>query len=174
MPRAPVKKDGPAKSSLTKKGPQKPFWRRKTLQQMNVAEWESLCDGCGKCCTYTLEDEETSDLYRTNVACKLFDSGTCGCGDYANRFKTVPECLKVTPQNIETLEFFPPTCAYLLVFEGKDLPDWHHLVCGDREEIHRRGLSVQGRTISESVIGEADLEDFVIEWPEDGDAAVEE
>ena len=158
-----------AKPKVAKTKAPEPFWRVKTLEQMNVAEWESLCDGCGKCCTYTLEDEDTAELYRTNVSCKLFDSGTCGCRDYQNRFKTVPECLKVTPQNIETLEFFPPTCAYLLVYEGKDLPDWHHLVCGDREEIHRRGLSVQGRTISEDAIGDADLEDFVIEWPEEAD-----
>jgi uncharacterized cysteine cluster protein YcgN (CxxCxxCC family) len=144
-----------------------PFWKRKTLEEMNVAEWESLCDGCGKCCTFTLEDEDTGDLYRTSVACQLFDDGACGCRDYSNRFATVPECLKVTPQNIAEMDFFPHTCAYVLVYEGKDLPEWHHLVCGDREEIHRRGLSVRNKTLSEKALGGADMDDFVIEWPEE-------
>lgn len=143
-----------------------PFWRHKTLEQMNVAEWESLCDGCGKCCTFTLEDEDTGDLYRTSVSCKLFDDGACGCSNYSDRFKYVPECLKVTPENIGTLDFFPNTCAYVLVYEGRDLPEWHHLVCGDREEIHRRGMSVRNRTFREDKIGGVDLEDFVVEWPD--------
>jgi uncharacterized protein len=162
------------KSSVNKAATQEPFWRRKTLEELNVREWESVCDGCGKCCTFTLEDEDTGELHRTSVACQLFDNGTCGCRDYGDRFKTVPECLKVTPQNIGELDFFPPTCAYVLLYEGKDLPEWHHLVCGDRQEIHRRGMSVQGRTISELSLGDAAMEDFVIEWDEEEPADGEE
>lgn len=146
-----------------------PFWRTTPLEAMSEGQWESLCDGCGKCCTFTLEDEETQEMLDTQVACHLFDPKTCACGDYANRKASVPQCIKVTPENLAELDFFPPSCAYLLVAAGKDLPEWHHLVCGDREEIHRRGYSVRGATISERMVGDDRLEDFITLW--NGDPA---
>jgi hypothetical protein len=133
----------------------KPFWKEKTLEEMSAAEWESLCDGCGKCCLSKLEDEDTGDIYFTTVGCRLFDAGTCRCGDYANRQAVVPDCVRLTPENVRTIAWLPSTCAYRLVAEGRDLYPWHHLICGDRDAIHRAGASVRGRvTASEDELDE--------------------
>lgn len=146
-----------------------PFWRTKPLTQMTPEEWESLCDGCGKCCVTTLEDEVTGELFRTNVACVMFDDQTCACKDYPNRQTHVPLCLKLTPENVSELSFFPRSCAYRLVALGRDLPDWHHLQCGDREEIHRRGLSIRGETLNEADVDPDLIEHFIVEWPGEDD-----
>ncbi|MDX2102147.1 MAG: YcgN family cysteine cluster protein [Alphaproteobacteria bacterium] len=142
------------------------FWLTKPMEDMTEAEWESLCDGCGKCCTFTLENDDTGDLFRTRVACRLFDSAACGCSDYANRFATVPTCIRLTPATVPTLDFLPVSCAYRLVAAGCDLPDWHHLVSGDRETIHREGWSVRHQTISEAQLEEdgTDPEDYITRW----------
>jgi uncharacterized cysteine cluster protein YcgN (CxxCxxCC family) len=130
----------------------KPFWRTKTLEEMNAKEWESLCDGCGLCCLIRFEDEDSGDITPTWVACKLFDGDTCACVDYAGRRKKVPDCIKLTPGNIETLPWMPLSCAYRRLHEGKDLPAWHPLVTGDPESPHLAGVSVRGRTISEETL----------------------
>ena len=137
------------------------FWRQKTLREMNRAEWESLCDGCGKCCVHKLEDEETGELLPTNVACRLLDRATGRCADYRNRKAHVPECVRLTPEKILTLDWLPSTCAYLLLAQGQDIPDWHPLKTGDRESVARAGHSVRGWTISEDDAGE--LEHHLIE-----------
>ena len=136
------------------------------MAALTPAEWESLCDGCGKCCTFTLENDETGELFSTRVACRLFDTAACGCGDYERRFDQVPTCIKITPETVAELTFLPATCAYRRVAAGKDLPEWHHLVCGDREAVHRLGWSVQGQTISETIVDEAgvEYEDYIVEW----------
>src|ERR1700756_860323 len=127
----------------------KPFWETKSLLQMTVREWESLCDGCGLCCLIRFEDEETGEIIPTRVACRLFDSGACSCSDYANRKASVPDCIKLTPYNIEDLEWMPASCAHRRLHEGKPLPAWHPLVTGDAESVHRAGISVRGQTVSE-------------------------
>jgi uncharacterized cysteine cluster protein YcgN (CxxCxxCC family) len=139
-----------------------PFWKTKKLGQMTQAEWESLCDGCGKCCLNKLIDGDTDELFFTNVVCKLLDSDSCRCTRYANRHKYVPDCVQLTPRNVKKLRWLPETCAYRLVADGKDLYDWHHLVCGDRNEVHKAGMSVRGRVISEKDAG--DLEDHIVDW----------
>ena len=131
-----------------------PFWRRKTLTQMTVAEWESLCDGCGLCCLVRFEDEESGEVVPTRVHCKLFDPERCTCVDYANRNPHVPDCIKLTPGNIEALAWMPLSCAYRRIHEGRDLATWHPLVSGDPESVHRAGVSVRGQTISEEVLAE--------------------
>ena len=141
-----------------------PFWRTKTLAEMTPEEWESLCDGCGKCCTNTLEDEETGEYFATNVACRLFCNASGGCGDYANRFARVTECIQLTPETVPGMDFLPETCGYRRVHAGRDLPVWHHLKCGDREEIHRRGMSVRGLTVSEEGLPEDAFEDHIVVW----------
>ncbi|MFN7179658.1 YcgN family cysteine cluster protein [Hyphomonas sp.] len=141
-----------------------PFWKTKTLDQMTRKEWESLCDGCAKCCIVKFEDEETGALAYTNLHCKLLDGSTCQCSDYRNRKKYVPDCVKLTPESVAAVDWLPDSCAYRLVQDGKDLPDWHHLVCGDRNRIHEEGHSVRGRTISEEDISEEDQEDYIIDW----------
>ena len=134
-----------------------PFWRRKTLEQMTVSEWESLCDGCGLCCLVRFEDEEAEQVIPTRVHCKLFDAAACVCTDYANRNRHVPDCVKLTPGNIAQLGWMPKSCAYRRLHEGRDLAAWHPLVSGDPESVHRAGVSVRGQTISEAVL--ADPED---------------
>jgi len=131
-----------------------PFWRRKALGEMTAAEWESLCDGCGLCCLVRFEDEDTGEIIPTRVHCQLFDPGTCRCTDYANRKRHVPDCIKLTPGNIEALEWMPKSCAYRRLHEGRDLASWHPLVSGDPESVHRAGVSVRGQTINERVLAE--------------------
>ena len=137
------------------------FWREKSMREMSRAEWESLCDGCGKCCVHKLEDEETGELLPTNVSCRLLDRATGRCSDYRNRRAHIPECVRLTPERIAGIDWLPSTCAYLLVARGEDVPDWHPLKTGDPESVHRAGQSVRGWTISEDQAGE--LEHHLIE-----------
>ena len=134
-----------------------PFWESKRLDEMTVTEWESLCDGCGLCCLVRFEDEETLEVIPTRVHCKLFDPERCRCSDYENRKATVPDCIKLTPFNVEALEWMPKSCAYRRVHEGRGLAWWHPLVSGDPETVHAAGVSVRGETISETTL--ADPED---------------
>ena len=138
-----------------------PFWRTKTLSQMNRAEWESLCDGCGKCCVHKLEDEDTGELVPTSVACRLLDRRSGRCKDYRNRRAYVPVCVRLTPDKVTQLDWLPTSCAYLRLAQGEDLPDWHPLVSGDPESVHAAGQSVRGWTVSEDDVG--DIEDFVVD-----------
>lgn len=126
-----------------------PFWQTKRLEEMSRTEWESLCDGCGLCCLIRFEDEDTGDVFPTRVHCKLFDSQACTCSDYANRKVHVPDCVKLTPGNVETLHWMPLSCAYRRISEGRGLAAWHPLVSGDPETVHTAGVSVRGQTISE-------------------------
>jgi uncharacterized cysteine cluster protein YcgN (CxxCxxCC family) len=142
-----------------------PFWRTKTLAEMSSAEWESLCDGCGRCCLNKLEYEDTGEIEWTDVACRLLDDGTCRCGDYPNRHQRVPDCVALTAKNVPGLSWLPSTCAYRLVEEGADLYWWHPLVSGDPESVHAAGVSVRGRTISEEVVPIADFEAHAVGWP---------
>ncbi|MDA0991245.1 MAG: YcgN family cysteine cluster protein [Verrucomicrobia bacterium] len=127
---------------------EQPFWQRKRLTEMTDAEWESLCDGCAKCCVHKLEDEDTGEIEYTNLACRLLDLHACRCSDYANRHTLVPACIRLKPDAIPY--WMPETCAYRLVAEGQDLPDWHPLKTGDKESVHRAGISVRGCVISEA------------------------
>lgn len=142
-----------------------PFWERKSLAEMTRAEWESLCDGCGRCCLLKLQDEETEEIAFTNVACRLLDLGSCRCGDYANRNRQVPDCVILTPENLEDLIWMPSTCAYRLLREGRPLYWWHPLVSGDPATVEAAGVSVRGRVVSERVVPNEALEDHVVDWP---------
>ena len=142
------------------------FWKTKTLEQMSSAEWESLCDGCARCCLEKLEDEDTGKIYFTHVSCKLLDAGLCACKDYANRSDQVPDCVRLTPENVRTLNWLPPSCGYKLVAEGRDLYWWHPLISGDPNTVHEAGVSVRGRVQgTEDEIADADLEDHIVRWP---------
>lgn len=137
---------------------QKPFWATKTLKQMSQEEWESLCDGCGRCCLYILHNEETGDVFETDVACKLFDAKRRRCTDYENRSVRVPDCVRLTPQNAEALSWMPETCAYRRLARGQGLPDWHPLITGDRESVVRAGIAVAPDLIPEDEIDDELLE----------------
>jgi uncharacterized cysteine cluster protein YcgN (CxxCxxCC family) len=143
-----------------------PFWKTKRLSQMTRAEWESLCDGCGRCCLNKLEDVDTGNTFFTNVACKLFDAKACRCKDYARRKQKVPDCVKLTPRNVRRIVWLPPTCAYRLVAEGRDLYWWHHLKSGSRKTVHEAGVSVRGRdVVSEVGVPDEQLEEHIVSWP---------
>ncbi|SFS05293.1 hypothetical protein SAMN05192580_3080 [Sphingomonas jatrophae] len=133
------------------------FWETTPLERMSRAQWESLCDGCGKCCIHKLEDDETGEVFPTNVACRLLDRRTGFCRDYRNRRAYVPECVRLTPAKLDQLDWLPGTCAYRRLRDGKPLPEWHYLVSGDRESVHRAGESVRGWTVSEDEAGELEL-----------------
>ncbi|RIJ18210.1 YcgN family cysteine cluster protein [Henriciella mobilis] len=142
----------------------RPFWETKQLSELTREEWESLCDGCGKCCLLKLEDEDTGEVAYTRLHCRLFDPETCSCSDYENRKEKVPDCIILTPQSVSDLKWMPKSCAYRRINEGRGLADWHHLVCGDRNRIHEKGHSVLGRTVSEDSVLEEDQINWIIDW----------
>ena len=140
-----------------------PYWRRKGLDEMTKAEWEGLCDGCGRCCLNKLEHETTGEIFHTDIACRLLDLETCRCTSYEDRKRFVPECQMLTHRNLKKYPWLPSTCAYRLLSEGRDLNWWHPLVSGDPETVHRAGVSVRHRVISERECD--DLENHVVSWP---------
>lgn len=144
---------------------EKSFWETVALEDMSAEQWESLCDGCGKCCLLKLEDEDTLELAYTEVVCRLLDLGTCQCTRYPERSRLVPDCITLTPDIIPTLRWMPRTCAYRLLSEGKPLPWWHPLISKDPETVHQAGISVRGRVVSERRAG--DLEDHIVDWPDE-------
>lgn len=151
---------------MTQKPAQKPFWLTTTLDEMSAQQWESLCDGCGRCCLIKLEDEDTGEILATDIGCRLFDAGSCRCRDYANRSSIVPDCITLTPQAVRTLRWLPPTCGYRLVAEGRDLAWWHPLVSGDAETVVAAGVSVRGRVFAgEDEVSESDVPDRIVDWP---------
>ncbi|PCH59945.1 MAG: hypothetical protein COC05_05700 [Gammaproteobacteria bacterium] len=142
----------------------KQFWQSKTLNEMSQSEWESLCDGCGLCCLHKLEDEDTDDVYYTNVACKQLDLHQCRCKNYSQRSTLVPDCLSLTPENIEQFHWLPATCAYRLLAEDKPLAGWHPLLSGNPNSVHNAGVSVRDRVNSKADIPDHDLQQHIIHW----------
>lgn len=140
-----------------------PFWKRKTLEEMSREEWESLCDGCARCCLYKLEDEDTGEIYYTNVVCRLLDTHRCRCTAYTERQTLMPTCLVLTPAMVRELRWMPKTCAYRLIAEGKDLEWWHPLVSGDPNSVHKAGISVRYRTQAEADVDMENLEDYIVD-----------
>lgn len=139
-----------------------PFWRTKALADLSRAEWESLCDGCGKCCLHKLEDADSGRVYYTRVACRLLDLNTVRCTHYARRTRWVPDCIQLRHEQIPQFTWLPTTCAYRLLAEGKDLPPWHPLVSNDPGSVQRAGMSVRGWAVSEQHVQA--VEDHIIQW----------
>jgi uncharacterized cysteine cluster protein YcgN (CxxCxxCC family) len=142
------------------------YWETKSLDEMSRPEWEGLCDGCARCCLVKLEDEDTGKIHYTDVGCKLLDGATCKCRDYKNRQSHVEDCVRLTPETVRDLNWLPVTCAYRLLSEGKDLPDWHPLVSGDAESVHRAGISVGKRiSASEDDLTPEQIVERIVRWP---------
>ena len=154
-----------------------PFWKTKTLAEMSDSEWESLCDGCGRCCLVKLEEdlshlgpeaEATANpsIYFTNIGCRLLDTQSCRCRNYPGRSASVPDCVRLTPEVVNEIGWLPPTCAYRRLAQGRDLAWWHPLVSGDPETVHTAGISVRGRVVAlEDELGKDSLEDYIVDWP---------
>jgi len=133
------------------------YWKRKSLAEMTVDEWERLCDGCALCCMHKVEDEETGDVYYTDVACKLLNLNTCRCDDYANRASKVAECLVLSVDRPEEYNWLPAGCAYRRLANGQDLPEWHPLVSGRAASVHEADISMLGKAVSEN-----DTDDYTV------------
>lgn len=149
-----------------------PFWERKQLEAMTADEWESLCDGCGRCCTHKLEDADTGDVYATQIACRLLDCENCLCSDYPNRLSEVPDCLQVTPSIARNSDWLPKSCAYRRIAEGRGLAWWHPLVSGSRATVHTAGISVQGHVLPEPIVDPEDYEEHIVDWIQEEPAPV--
>ena len=145
----------------------KPFWETKSLAELTKTEWESLCDGCGRCCLHKLEDEDTGDIFFTSVSCRLLDTERCRCRHYPERLQYVPDCIVLTPEQLAGSSALPTSCAYRRLAEGRGLPEWHPLISGDIESVHQAGMSVRERVISETEVDEENLEDYLLDWPDD-------
>ncbi|EEX31691.1 MULTISPECIES: YcgN family cysteine cluster protein [Vibrio] len=141
-----------------------PFWESKSLEQMTEQEWEALCDGCGKCCLHKLMDEDTDEIYYTNVACSWLNSKTCSCKDYPNRFTSGEECTKLTRDDIDDFTWLPHTCAYRLLAENQPIPEWHPLITGSKSAMHAAGESVRNKVVYE--IDVVDWEDHILNHPD--------
>ena len=142
----------------------RPFWNTKTLGEMTTEEWESLCDGCGRCCLHKLEDIDTGLYFYTNIACRLLDQETCRCKEYPNRMSLVKDCLVLSPADHEHYNWLPTTCAYRRLANGMDLEWWHPLVSGDPATVHQARISVRNRTVSENEVGKEQLVDHIVNW----------
>jgi uncharacterized cysteine cluster protein YcgN (CxxCxxCC family) len=157
----------------------KPYWETKTLDQMDQAEWESICDGCAKCCLHKFIDDQSVDeaqttahintgekIHYTNIACKLLNTKTCSCTQYAKRTKLVPECVQLTKHNLNDIFFMPNSCSYRRLHEGRGLPSWHPLLNkGKKSAMHKLGMSVRGKTIADSDVDLEKFEDYIALWP---------
>ncbi len=140
------------------------FWERKPLGELNRAEWEALCDGCGRCCLVKIEDADSGELFYTNVVCEYHDNQHCRCTAYSQRSSLVPDCIEVTPEVARDKEWLPETCAYRLLAEHKPLFDWHPLVSGDPASVHQAGISVRDKVISEVYVHPDELPEHLVHW----------
>ena len=140
------------------------FWKSTALEDMTQSQWESLCDGCGKCCVLKLEDVDTGAIYYTDVSCQLLCTETAHCTNYAERKKYVPDCVILSPDNLEAVTWMPESCAYRRLHEGRELPDWHPLLTGNQEAMKQANHSVAGLVTNEIYIQEEDMPEHLFDW----------
>jgi uncharacterized cysteine cluster protein YcgN (CxxCxxCC family) len=145
----------------------KPFWQTKTLEEMTGKEWESLCDGCAKCCLHKLEDEDSGEVHYTRVACRYLDEPNCRCNHYQLRHDLVPDCVWLKPEDVAEFKWLPESCAYRVIAEGRELAWWHPLVSGDKDSVHKAGVSIRGKSIPEQNVHPDGYEEQIIQWIND-------
>ncbi|TLS68245.1 YcgN family cysteine cluster protein [Mariprofundus erugo] len=139
------------------------FWEEKSLKEMTNEEWDSLCDGCGRCCVWKFEDEDSGEILYTDIRCRLFNDNTCRCTDYQNRTTLIPDCMDTRTLTDKQYSWLPDTCAYRLLHEGKPLFDWHPLITGDKDSVHKAGISVRKKTVCGDNLSEDDIMDHIID-----------
>ena len=142
------------------------WWHEKSLAELSAEQWEALCDGCAKCCLHKLEDEDSGEVFYTRVRCRYLDEPTCRCSDYARRSVLMPNCIQLQAEAVEDLDWLPSTCAYRLRANGEPLPDWHPLVSGDATAVHRAGISILGRSISDEFVHPDGFDEHIVQWVE--------
>jgi uncharacterized protein len=142
------------------------WWQAKALAELDPQQWEALCDGCARCCLHKLEDEDDGEVFYTRVRCRHLNEKSCRCSDYPNRFVLVPNCIRLEPGNVRELDWLPSTCAYRLRARGEPLADWHPLVSGSADSVHRAGVSIRGRSISDEYVHPDGFEEHIIHWVE--------
>ncbi len=142
------------------------WWDDKALVDLSPAEWEALCDGCAKCCLHKLEDEDDGAVFYTRVRCRHLNEKSCRCSDYPNRSVLVPNCIRLQPENVHALDWLPSTCAYRLRAHGEPLADWHPLVSGDADSVHRAGISIRGRSLSDEYVHPDGYDEHIVHWVE--------
>ncbi len=147
-----------------KRDSKKPFWETTPLSDMSASQWESLCDGCGRCCLHKVEDTDTHEIFYTSVACKLLNIDTCRCRHYRNRHDHVSDCIQLRKEHLGHLGWLPESCAYRRLDEGRKLPDWHPLITGDPDSVHRAGISVRGKIRTGAGVSEDEYEENMIDW----------
>jgi len=140
------------------------FWKNRPLEDLNPQEWEALCDGCGRCCLVKLEDFDSDEVYFTSLACELLDTESCRCQNYSQRFEKVADCVQLSAEKVESINWLPSTCAYRLRHEGEPLPEWHPLVSGNPESVREAGISVSGRVTSEAHVHPDSIEEHIVYW----------
>ncbi len=141
-----------------------PFWQRKRLDEMSAMEWESLCDGCARCCLHKLEDEDSGEVAYTGIVCRYLTQDDCRCEVYPDRHEKMPGCVRLTPDRMPDFRWLPPSCAYRLLYEGRPLPEWHPLLTGDPDSVHEAGISVRGKAVAEDQVAEDEWEEHIIFW----------
>lgn len=142
------------------------WWNTLPLEELTDQQWESLCDGCAKCCLHKLEDEDSGEIFYTRVRCRYLDEQSCSCSDYPNRSVLMPNCIQLRPGEVEELHWLPSTCAYRLRAQGQPLPEWHPLVSGDADSVHEAGISVRGRAVSDEYVHPDGYDEHIVHWVE--------
>ena len=142
------------------------WWNEKPLADLSQAEWDALCDGCGKCCLHKLEDEFSGKRFYTRIRCRLLDEQSCRCSQYEKRTELVPDCINLGADITQALDWLPVTCAYRLRADNKPLAEWHPLVSGDPDSVHRAGMSIRGQSISEEFVHPDGYDEHVVKWVE--------
>jgi len=159
----------PPTTATATRMPNDRFWEHKTLDELDGEEWEALCDGCGRCCLLKIEDEDSGQLFYTNVVCEHYDNDHSRCRHYRDRSLLVPDCIKVTPEVARTQNWLPDTCAYRLLAEGKALYDWHPLISGNPDSVRAAGISVRDKVISERYVHPDELPEHLAHWLDEVD-----
>ncbi len=142
------------------------WWQDTPLAELSPEQWEALCDGCAKCCLHKLEDEDDGEVFYTRVRCRYLDEQSCRCSDYANRSVLVPNCIRLEQDNVLELDWLPSTCAYRLRAHGEPLAEWHPLVSGSADTVHRAGISIRGRSLSDEFVHPDGYDEHIVHWVE--------